>query len=252
MFEKEIQFIAHEKYVDYSKENYPVPIKINIPEWFKKLDHSVDSKTVKGCMPFLDTLTSGYLLKLGQDYRIQHNIKNIDTQKRYSLLTPALSTDSNADETLLKMNVHARAHPLDAHPIFQISGSSLLEKNKFLPVNKFYNPWIIKTPPGYSCLFVSPLNNADDRFSIISAIVDTDTYTQYINFPFIVNGDKYPELDTIVKKGTPYVQVIPFKRDNWRMKVKKITEKMKDESRFFQDLIINVYKNKFWSKKSWK
>ena len=158
----------------------------------------------------------------------------------------------NADETLLKMNVHARAHPLDAHPIFQISGSSLLEKNKFLPVNKFYNPWIIKTPPGYSCLFVSPLNNADDRFSIISAIVDTDTYTQYINFPFIVNGDKYPELDTIVKKGTPYVQVIPFKRDNWRMKVKKITEKMKDESRFFQDLIINVYKNKFWSKKSWK
>ena len=34
----------------------------------------------------------------------------------------------------------------------------------------------------------------------------------------IVNGDKYPSLDTTLKKGTPYVQIIPFKEKigKWR------------------------------------
>ena len=62
MFEKTIEFIAHENYVDL-KEDQPIPIKLNIPEWFKKLSHTVGNETVKGCMPFLDSLTSGYLLK---------------------------------------------------------------------------------------------------------------------------------------------------------------------------------------------
>ena len=55
------------------------------------------------------------------------------------------------------------------------------------------------------------MNNADDRFSIIPGIVDTDTFNQEVNFPFVINGDKYSSLDTIIKKGTPCVQIIPFK-----------------------------------------
>lgn len=78
---------------------------------------------------------------------------------------------------------------------------------------------IIKTPPGYSCLFVSPLNNKDDRFEIISGIVDTDTYENFINFPIVINGDKYPNLETTIERGTPYVQIIPFKRDDWKMEI---------------------------------
>jgi len=34
----EIEFSAHEDYVQL-KEDYPTPIKVNIPEWFKKLNH---------------------------------------------------------------------------------------------------------------------------------------------------------------------------------------------------------------------
>ena len=37
-----------------------------------------------------------------------------------------------------------------------------------------------------------------------------------INFPIVINGDKYPTLKTTLKIGTPYVQIIPFKRDNWK------------------------------------
>ena len=63
MFDKEIKFISHKKYVDL-KDNLPVPIKLDLPKWFKELKHDVDHFTVKGCIPFLDSLTSGYLLKI--------------------------------------------------------------------------------------------------------------------------------------------------------------------------------------------
>jgi hypothetical protein len=115
------------------------------------------------------------------------------------------------------------------------------------------NPWIIKTPKGYSCLFLPPLNNNDDRFSIIPGIVDTDTYNLEINFPFVINGDKYPQLNTVIKTGTPYVQIIPFKRESWKMITKKITQKkiLNNKLFFFKSLLHN-YKNKCWNKKIWK
>ena len=115
------------------------------------------------------------------------------------------------------------------------------------------NPWIIKTPPGYSTLFLPPLNNSDDRFNIIPGIVDTDSFNVHINFPIVINGDKYPSLETTIKKGTPYVQVIPFKRDNWKMKINSINQKDIVSSRIFFGLkLLNRYKDKYWKKKLWK
>ena len=75
MLNKEIEFIAHEDYFAL-KEDYPIPIKLNIPEWYKKLEHSILNKTIKGCMPFLDSLTAGYLLKMPQDFYVRHNVDN--------------------------------------------------------------------------------------------------------------------------------------------------------------------------------
>ena len=54
MFYKEIEFSAHEDYFAL-KEDYPIPAKLNIPDWYKNLEHTVLNKTIKGCMPFLDT-----------------------------------------------------------------------------------------------------------------------------------------------------------------------------------------------------
>jgi hypothetical protein len=40
MFDKEIEFSAHEDYFAL-KEDYPIPTKLNIPEWYKKLEHNL-------------------------------------------------------------------------------------------------------------------------------------------------------------------------------------------------------------------
>jgi len=251
MFEKVIEFSAHEDYFA-QKEDYPTPIKLNIPEWYKKLEHTVLNKTVKGCMPFLDTLTSGYLLKMPQDFNIRHNVDNKDDEGKVfkdSFQTFGLYDVFNVLNAK-KINLNSGQ---DIHSVKQVEGSPLVDKNKNLPFYKILNPWKIKTPKGYSCLFVPPLNNADDRFSIIPGIVDTDTFPNEINFPIVLNGDKYPILETTIKKGSPYVQIIPFKRDSWKMIIKPEKQKESQNSKLFYGLkLLNIYKDKYWNKKSWK
>ena len=251
MFEKVIEFSAHEDYFAL-KEDYPTPIKLNIPEWYKKLEHSFLNMTVKGCMPFLDTLTSGYLLKIPQDFYVRHNVDNKNEKEETFKDSFQTFGMHNMSQLLYAKTINLNSGT-DIHPIKQLGESPLIEKNKNLPFYKILNPWKIKTPKGYSCLFLPPLNNSDDRFSIIPGIVDTDTFPNEINFPIVINGDKYPVLETNIKKSTPYVQIIPFKRDTWKMKIKSRTQKEIQNSRLFYHLkVLNIYKEKLWNKKSWK
>jgi len=251
MFEKIIEFSTQEDYFA-TKEDYPIPIKLNIPDWYKKLEHTITKKTIKGCMPFLDTLTSGYLLKMPQDFHLSHNIDNVNERgekfKDSFFNFPLNQWRPVLSEKSLNLNSAS-----DVHPVGQLEGSPLVDKNKNLPFYKILNPWKITTPKGYSCLFVPPLNNSDDRFSIIAGIVDTDNFKNEINFPIVINGDKYPVLETVIKKGTPYVQIIPFKRDSWKMAVKPTQSNKLQNNRLFYNLqLLHMYKDKIWVKKSWK
>ena len=175
----------------------PVPAINNVPSWFKKIKTSINNRTIKSCMPFLDSLTAGYILKLPVDIKIKHNILNPETGKKDGEQIPAAQRGASYFNDY-DININTR---LELHSIDQVEGSPLLEKNKNLPIHKFMNPWLIKTPPGYSSLFLPPMNNADDRFSIIPGIVDTDKFNLPVNFPFIINGDKYEELDTLIEKA---------------------------------------------------
>jgi len=251
VFDKLIEFSAHEDYY-VIKEDYPIPAKLNIPEWYKNLEHTIFNKTVKGCMPFLDSLTAGYILKMPQDFYLRHNVDNKNEKGetfKDSFQTYGLH-DSSQILFVKKINLNSG---IEIHPVKQVEGSPFISKNKNLPFYKIINPWKITTPKGYSCLFVPPLNNSDDRFSIIPGIVDTDVFSNEINFPIIINGDKYPVLEDTIKKGTPYVQIIPFKRDSWKMTFKPRKQKEVQNSRLFFGLkLLNVYKDKYWNKKSWK
>ena len=123
------------------------------------------------------------------DYYFEHNV--LDEGKRTTTYSSSLS-----DYRLHIFNdVNLNKSGFEKHLTKQLGKHCpLVHKNLDLTIHKIMNPWIIKTPPGYSCLFVPPLNNTDDRFSIISGIVDTDKFENEINFPFIINGDKYPAL----------------------------------------------------------
>ena len=60
-------------------------------------------------------------------------------------------------------------------------------------------------------------------------------------------------MDTVIKEGTPYVQVIPFKRESWKMKIisEKDNELIKSRPSGVRG-VWHSYKDAFWKKKSWK
>jgi len=72
MLSKKIEFFAPKEIIR-DKHLHPTPIKFNLPDWFKKLEHKTGHRTVKGCVPFLETLITGYLLKVPVEFILRHN-----------------------------------------------------------------------------------------------------------------------------------------------------------------------------------
>ena len=217
----------------------PVPASSIIPEWYKKTDGYIGGKqapnengsttaTIKKCMPVFDSMTSGYILLSSADVYVSQVFDEIDQKN--------VPNFQWASENLISFhdNNQAKFHP----------------SNWGLQYPKFNNQWSIKTPPGYSCLFVTP-QHRDLPFTIFPGMVDTDKYTNPVNFPFILNN---PNWEGMISAGTPIAQVIPFKRDSWNIKIGSKEEKAKsyDVFRRLRSGFFNVYKDNYWSKKSFK
>jgi hypothetical protein len=79
--------------------------------------------------------------------------------------------------------------------------------------------WTIKTPPGYSCLVTHPFGYNNLPFHSFSGIVDSDRFHADINTPFTLKKN----FSGVIPKGTPMMQIIPFKRENWESKILKGT-----------------------------
>ena len=143
-----IKFSAPKKIETYLQGVYPVPIKTNIPEWFKKIEHTQEKKTIKGCMPFLDSMTSGYLLKMPQDLYLKHNVWNDETNNYDSFFKYAMENGNAAELGLNNWNK-------EIHFKEQLEGSPQIKKNSNLPIYKILNPFPFQTHPylQYQTLF---------------------------------------------------------------------------------------------------
>ena len=229
MFDKKIKFCPVNKEM---RKVWPPPKPANhfIPEEYKKLERhkrgNLSSPTIKTCMPFLDAMTAGYVIPFDQDYLID------PTEKEFSVVP--------ANREKGDIGYHDKIQvPKEWH---NKTGEQ---------AGKFINKWLITTPPGYSCLFMQPMNRlGEDRFFIINGIVDTDTYVNVINFPFIlIKRDR----QLLIKKGDPLVQIIPFKRESWKMSSEFYFEKKHQGTiNMLQSEFIDRYKKMFWQKKSFK
>jgi len=229
MLDKKITFCATNKDM-LNVWPHPQPASRFIPEEYKKLgrftDNNFHAPTVKTCMPFLDSLTAGYIIPFDQDYVV-------DPIETDFTVWPANKKPQD------DFGFHNKAQLPESWKKF--SGDN---------AGKFMNKWLIKTPPGYSCLFIKPMNRIEERFDIIPGIVDTDQYINTINFPFIL---RKRDKQFLIKKGEPMIQVIPFKRDSWKMWSGFYFEKAHAKIlNILESEWMDRYKKWFWSKKSFK
>ena len=210
-----------------SEEYHPRPASVFIPEWYKKLDSYISGEkkpagqgdstaTVKRCMPVFDAIVGGYIIVSAADVFVsQKETEDGGTQPWFEWSNYGL----------------IQFHPVEQAPEHP-------NRNSHLAYPKWINPWAIKTPKGYSTLFVQPMHR-ESLFTILPGIVDTDTYTAPVNFPFVLNDENF---EGLIPAGTPIAQVIPIKRDDWQMSLGSQAEFIE------QQQVINRLMSKFFDR----
>jgi hypothetical protein len=219
---KKLKARSEQAHIDFIK---PSSASQSVPDWYKKIpavnEENMDI-TIKKCVPVLDAFTSGYIFKTSSDV-----MYDAETERFMDNSTTAQVT---------------------VHPDYQVENIDLessLSPHPYKWVNNFH----IQTPKGYSTLFVHPLNRFDLPFQTMSAVVDTDDFPLSVQFPFFIKKD----FNGLIPAGTPIIQAIPFKRDNWKLEFPNEDESYvyKDFWRWF-DPPMAKYKRFFWKKKRYQ
>ena len=163
-----IEFYCHPNFEGIIPE--PKPASKFIPEWYKSIPPTLDSKdhqnrpnlTAKKCLPMLDAMTAGYVIPLAGDLGLKS------------------SEDCNTIEVFNPREIRLA----EFHSLHQLGPKA---PGMPAPPVKFINPWIIKTAPGWSTLIIPLVNSSleNPHFTCLGGLVDTDKYAKEINFPAI-------------------------------------------------------------------
>lgn len=207
----------------------PVPAIKKAPDFYKAIHpqngSKPDTSTVKRCIPFLDALSAGFIIPLWADLYVV--AKDGELQFSFPRHMPMPNS-------------------MDSHTYNQVPGHPLAERPYGKDFIKFINPWVVETPPGYSCLFTAPLNHLETRFKILDGAVDTDTYHASVNFPFLWTGG---DGEFFIPKGTPLVQVIPYKREAFTLEVGVTdNDRRSNVNSRLGTYLKDGYRKEFWSK----
>lgn len=236
---KKIIFKNRYDYVNDRPEHYPSPTSKNIPKWFLKkskykeengqvlIAHGEKQRSWKACPAINDGFVSGYVFKTPCDILIRKH------EGSYSVLT------EKGFEPFCGVRGKEEGFPTppgysDIH-LYWIS------------------PWIANVPKGYTALFLHPLNRNDLPFLTIPGFIDCEEFSLPGRNPFFIKEG----FEGFIPAGTPYVQIIPFKQEEWEMEIKVNTKKeiemMKDleEERFISETRTD-YKKKYWVRKKYE
>jgi hypothetical protein len=235
--------------VGIPEEFSPKPADKSVPDWYKQLESYMGgekkptgdgqtSASIKRCMPVFDAVTGGYVIYTYADVFVsQKPVLNTATNEPTVETVPWYEWPSYG---------LVQFHPVEQAPNHPRRND--LKDGGSYP--KWINPWSIKTPPGYSVLFVQPMHRPSP-FTILEGIVDTDQYNAPVNFPFTLNDWKF---EGLIPAGTPMAQVIPFKRESWQMSIgaKEELESQGKTTRLLRTRFFDSYKSQFRQPKEYK
>ena len=196
----------------------PIPAALGMPDWiktapqqaFNAINQRADD-TVKRCPPFIDAMTSGFLIPLICDLRIENGEITWDND-----------LPSGGDAGFPRS-------PIGFHDPSQVTSTPLFDPDRFLI--KFHNLWSIEAPEGYGVLFTHPFNRFDLPFTTLTGMVDCDRYyDSWIHFPAHWHNVNF---SGVLPRGTPVAQCVPVKRDNWAAHIAPYTA---DEARRVREM----------------
>jgi hypothetical protein len=215
----------------------PKPASEYIPEWYKKAKSYTDSNgkkvptfdgsptaTIKRCMPIWDLMTAGYIIETPYDIYV----RQIDGQPYFQW--------GEMQAVAFQTMEQFQNHPYSRDINYAV---------------RIIHPWSIKTPKGWSILVCEPQHHEPGPIVCTNGIVDTDEFSIPFNM-FLKLRD--PKFEGMIPAGTPFIQVIPFKRESWTSKLGGKKEKAKHTSdmRKFTTIFFDRYKKFWWQRKEYK
>lgn len=210
------------EYYKAPKEMCPVPKEGTVDDYGK-------IPTWKACPAILDAFSTGYVLRTPCELTFFKNAEGI--------------IDVKAEGEQFKDFCTSRP------PMPQFEHPRGYYEHHFA----WFCDWGLELPDGYSALFMTPMNRFDLPFLNTAGIVDSDKVHLLGSFPFfIVEG-----WEGVIPAGTPYLQIFPFKREDWEHKVEmlepsEMQSKYMNNTNFYRQPDGAVYKNKVWSRKKYK
>lgn len=217
----------------------PIPKKssLHMPDWYNKSERWLGSdkaeiknysanQGLKHCIPFLDVMTSGYMIELWTDIQVKRDINNEAEFTWLSHPDPLLIRDQRSGKTIPRPAGHDEMH------------------------YGWICPFAIKVPKGYSVLLTHPANRFDLPFTTLSGIMDSDSYYPSGTIPFFLKND----FEGIIKTGTPIAQLFPYKRESWVSESgsKELQKEIQQQGYDTQRSLGGLYKALHWTRKNYE
>jgi hypothetical protein len=203
-----------------------VPARKVFPEWLKP---QLATKNVKfvSCPGMFDMAHQGYIIRAWTDMRIKAGKSGIVVD------LPQLRDNE------LKMA------PMDFNIV---DGLAPIRDKVKRVVCKMSSPWAVFTKPGISAYVLPAVMHSPflDKLHVYPGIVDYDDF-HTINFIFT----PLEECEVFIPAGTPLLQVIPYRRQDFHAVTGKASQRQLDRSRYgFYSRAKNFYRKTFHMKKT--
>jgi hypothetical protein len=211
----------------------PVAAKKMVPTWYKEGEyHWVDEQGqnqpgLKTCKPVLDVMIAGYFILIPFDIHVTE-----DEEGKVKLGwdgPPEWEGFVGVRPAALGATIPIPAGHRKDHMVWSTK-------------------WGWKTPRGWSTIVTHPFNRQDLPFRTMSAIIDSDKFYANGNIPFHIRED----FRGVIPAGTPYVQIVPFKRAAWSSFADYGLEKMAKLKSVNVRVDKYKYKNVEWVKKEYE
>jgi hypothetical protein len=231
-----ITFHSNKVYNDASNDLNPQPAKKTVPQWFSEssrywFPENKDHLSFKACPALVDAFLTGYILKTPCDIYMSRSKDNLGNE-----YTVPMSQRGYEDFCGVRPDMSGFPKPLGTDKHFH-----------------WFPNWMPGLEPGYSALYVHPLNRFDLPFVTVSGIIDNDKMNTPGLMPFFLKEG----FEGFIPKGTPFVQIIPFKREDWESEeqmytISEIYERHNYQAKKFRVPEGGAYKKKVWSRKRYE
>lgn len=251
-----VVFKPYRPWLNKSSKSVPTPTQNTTPQWYKdadtfaKMPNGEYYKAPKEVCPFAKEGTTDDYGKIPTWKACPAILDAFLTG--YVFKTPCDLTFFKNDQDIIDVKVDGEQYKdfcTQRPPMAQFEHPKGYYKHHFA----WFADWGMELPDGYSALFMTPMNRFDLPFLNTTGIVDSDKVHLLGSFPFFIIEGWEGKLPA----GTPYLQILPFRREDWEHEIKII-----DQNQMYENIINNssfyrqpdggVYKSKIWSRRKYK